>query len=125
MQALKFTTEHEWLRLEDDGTVTLGITDYAQEQLGDIVYIELPAIGARFDTTVNLAVIESVKAVGEIKMPLAGSVISVNVRLADEPELVNREPRGDGWLLQAAIDDPSVLDSLMDEAAYAVFVADL
>lgn len=125
MQALKFTTEHEWLRLEDDGTVTLGITDYAQEQLGDIVYIELPAIGARFDTTVNLAVIESVKAVGEIKMPLAGSVISINVRLADEPELVNREPRGDGWLLQAAIDDPSVLDSLMDEAAYAVFVAGL
>ena len=125
MQALKFTIEHEWLRLEDDGTVTLGITDYAQEQLGDIVYIELPAIGARFDTTVNLAVIESVKAVGEIKMPLAGSVISVNVRLADEPELVNREPRGDGWLLQAAIDDPAVLDSLMDEAAYAVYVAGL
>ena len=125
MQVLKFTTEHEWLRLEDDGTVTLGITDYAQEQLGDIVYIELPAIGARFDTTANLAVIESVKAVGEIKMPLAGSVISINVRLADEPELVNREPRGDGWLLQAAIDDPAVLDSLMDEAAYAVYVAGL
>lgn len=125
MQTLKFTPEHEWLRLEDDGRVTVGITDYAQAQLGDIVYIELPEVGARFDTTANLAVIESVKAVGEIKMPLAGIVTEVNVRLVDEPELVNRESQGDGWLLQVSLEDPALLDSLMDEAAYAVYVAGL
>jgi glycine cleavage system H protein len=125
MQTLKFTAEHEWIRLEDDGGVTVGITDYAQEMLGDIVYVELPEIGARFDTTANLAVIESVKAVGEIKMPLAGTVTGVNARLADEPELVNRDPQGDGWLLQAALADPAALAGLMDVAAYQAYVASL
>lgn len=125
MQALKFTPEHEWLRLENDGRVTAGITDYAQQQLGDIVYVELPAIGARFDTTANLAVIESVKAVGEIKMPIAGTVSEINWRLADEPELVNHDPQGEGWLLVVAIDDPAALATLMDDVAYTAYVASL
>ncbi|MBI2799454.1 MAG: glycine cleavage system protein GcvH [Gammaproteobacteria bacterium] len=125
MQLVKFTNEHEWLRLEDDGHVTVGITDYAQEQLGDIVYVELPEVGNQFDTTLNLAIIESVKAVGEIKMPLAGAVVKINTRLADEPELVNRDPQGEGWLLQARIEDPAVLDGLMDAAAYAAYLSGL
>ncbi len=125
MQTLKFTAEHEWIRVEDDGGVTVGITDYAQGMLGDIVYVELPEIGAQFDTTANLAVIESVKAVGEIKMPFAGTVTGVNARLADEPELVNRDPQGDGWLLQAVIADPAALAGLMDAAAYGAYVARL
>jgi glycine cleavage system H protein len=125
MQAMKFTAEHEWLRLAEDGRVTVGITDYAQEQLGDIVYVELPEIGTRFDTTANLAVIESVKAVGEIKMPLSGTVTAVNTRLTDEPELVNRDPQGVGWLLQATLDDRTIFDGLMDDAAYRAYVATL
>ena len=122
MSTLKFTIEHEWLRVKDDGSVGLGITDYAQEQLGDIVYVELPEIDARFETGDDLAVIESVKAVGEIKMPLAGTVQTVNDRLADEPEIVNSDPLGAGWLLQFAADDISGLEALMDEAAYQAYV---
>lgn len=125
MQGLKYTNEHEWLRVEPYGHVTVGITDYAQEQLGDIVYVELPDVGLSFDTTANLAVIESVKAVGEIKMPLAGTVTEINSRLADEPELVNRDPQGEGWLLRATLEDPAALDALMDDAAYAAYLAGL
>ncbi len=125
MTTLKFTTEHEWLRQEDNGEVTVGITDYAQQQLGDIVYVELPASGARFDAVANLAIIESVKAVGEITMPIAGTVIETNPRLVDEPELVNQDPEGAGWLLRATLDDAGVLETLMDEAAYQLFVASL
>ena len=122
MSTLKFTAEHEWLRVEDDGSLGLGITDYAQEQLGDIVYVELPEIDARFETGDDLAVIESVKAVGEIKMPLAGAVQAVNDRLADEPEIVNQDPLGAGWLLRIAADDISGLEALMDETAYQAYI---
>jgi len=125
MHLVKFTPEHEWVRLEDNGTVTVGISDYAQQQLGDIVYVELPEVGAHFDTTTNLAVIESVKAVGEIKMPLAGKVVEINTRLADEPELVNHDSQGEGWLLRASIDDAAVLDKLMDPTTYAAYLAGL
>ena len=125
MQLIKFTSEHEWLRIEDDGNVTVGITDYAQQQLGDIVYVEFPEVGAQFDSTANLAVIESVKAVGEIKMPLAGVVVEINTRLANEPELVNRDPQGEGWLLRATLEDSVALGGLMDAAAYATYVAGL
>jgi glycine cleavage system H protein len=122
MSTLKFTTEHEWLRTEDDGTVCLGISDYAQEQLGDIVYVELPEVDARIEAGANLAVIESVKAVGEISMPLAGTVHAVNERLADEPEIVNADPMGDGWLLCIAADDDAALEEFMDETAYQSYL---
>ena len=122
MSALKFTAEHEWLRVEDDGSLGLGITDYAQDQLGDIVYVELPAVDARFDMGHDLAVIESVKAVGEVKMPLAGTVRLVNERLADEPEIVNSDPYGAGWLLRIDADDIGALESLMDDVAYQNYI---
>lgn len=125
MSTLKFTTAHEWLRAEDDGVVCLGISDYAQEQLGDIVYVELPDVDARFENGANLAVIESVKAVGEINIPFAGTVRSVNDRLTDEPEIVNADPMGDGWLLRITADDPDALDDFMDEAAYQTYLKGL
>jgi glycine cleavage system H protein len=122
MGILKFTEEHEWLRVEDDGSVGLGITDYAQEQLGDIVYVELPEVDARFETGDDLVVIESVKAVGEIKMPLSGSVQAVNERLADEPEIVNSDPYAAGWLIRIEADDVGGLDTFMDEASYQSYI---
>lgn len=125
MNAPRYTQEHEWLRVEADGSVTVGITDYAQEQLGDIVFVELPQVGSRLDAAANLVVIESVKAVGEVKLGMAGAVLAVNERLADEPELVNRAPLADGWLLRVELDDKSLLDSLMDGNAYQAYIAEL
>lgn len=125
MNPLKFTPEHEWLQLEADGNVVLGITEYAQEQLGDIVFVELPVIGAHLDNGNNLVVIESVKAVGEVKLPVGGTVVGVNERLANEPELVNNAPLADGWLLRIKLDDAALLDGLMDANAYQAYVADL
>jgi len=125
MNPLKFTPEHEWLQLEADGSVILGITEYAQEQLGDIVFVELPVIGAHLDNGSNLVVIESVKAVGEVKLPVGGTVVGVNERLANEPELVNNAPLADGWLLRIKLDDVALLDGLMDANAYQAYVADL
>ncbi len=125
MSMLKFTHEHEWLRVEVDGSVTIGITDYAQSQLGDIVYVELPELGAHVDAGSNFVIIESVKAVGEIKLPVGGTVLSVNERLGDTPELINSAPQGDGWLLRIKLDDPSVLNKLLEAAPYAAFVASL
>ncbi len=125
MSTLKFTAAHEWLRAEDGGVVCLGISDYAQEQLGDIVYVELPEVDARFESGANLAVIESVKAVGEINIPFAGTVRSVNERLADEPEIVNADPMGDGWLLRIVAEHDGALDDFMDEAAYQTYLEGL
>ena len=125
MNSLKYTQEHEWLRVEADGSVTLGITDYAQEQLGDIVFVELPEVGAHLDDDTNLVVIESVKAVGEVKLAVGGTVVGINERLADEPELVNGAPLGDGWLLRLKLDDMQLLDGLMDANAYHAYVAEL
>ncbi len=125
MNPLKFTPEHEWLRVEADGTVVLGITEYAQEQLGDIVFVELPVIGAHLDHDSNLVVIESVKAVGEVKLPVGGTVVGINERLANEPELVNNAPLADGWLLRIKLDDAALLDKLMDTDAYLAYIAEL
>jgi len=125
MNALKYTQEHEWLRVEDDGTVTLGITEYAQEQLGDIVFVELPQVGAHLDQDANLVVIESVKAVGEVKLAVGGTVVAINEHLADAPELVNNAPLADGWLLRVKLDDASLLDGLMDSNAYQAYIAEL
>ena len=125
MSNMKFTAEHEWLRVEADGSVAIGITEYAQEQLGDVVYVELPEVGVRVDPNTTVVTIESVKAVGEIKLPAAGTVTAINSRLRDEPELINRAPLGDGWLLAVALDDGSALDGLMDAAGYQAFIARL
>ena len=125
MSALKFTEEHEWLRLEDDGTVTIGITDYAQEQLGDIVYVELPNVGDILTMGSEAAVIESVKAAGEIKAAVGGEVLAVNTSLEDKPEAVNFDPTNTGWFFKLAPDDAGVLDQYMDEDTYQEFIKEL
>jgi len=125
MSDIKFTEDHEWLKLENDGSVTVGITDYAQEQLGDIVYIELPEAGTSFEAGKEMAVVESVKAAGDVKIPVAGEVVEVNIRLVDEPELVNSDPMGDGWFLKIAPEDIEELDDLMNEEDYLDYVGNL
>jgi glycine cleavage system H protein len=97
---LLFTTEHEWLRKEDDGSVTIGISDHAQEALGDLVYVELPEVGQDLETGAEMAVVESVKAASDVYAPLSGTVLAVNEELADDPEKINSDPYGDGWIVR-------------------------
>lgn len=125
MSELKYTEEHEWLRLEEDGNVTIGITDYAQEQLGDVVFVELPDIGSEFGKGDEAAVVESVKAAGEVNSPLSGEIIAINEQLADAPELVNTSPQEEGWFFSMKPADLSTLDSLMDESSYETFLKSL
>lgn len=125
MSDIKFTEDHEWLKIENDGNVTVGITDYAQEQLGDIVYIELPEAGTAFEAGRDMAVVESVKAAGDVKVPVAGEVVEINIRLADEPELVNSDPMGDGWFLKIAPEDIEEIDKLMNEEEYSDYIGSL
>ena len=118
MTALRMTEDHEWIRMESDGTATVGITQYAQEQLGDIVYVELPAVGRKLEKDEDAAVIESVKAAAECKAPVAGTVTEVNTALADEPAKVNSDPMGAGWFFKFKPDNPQDIDGLLDEATY-------
>lgn len=122
MSDLKYSKEHEWVRLEGD-VATVGISQFAQEQLGDVVFVELPDIGKAVEQTDDAAVVESVKAASEVYAPVSGEVIEVNAELEDDPELVNRAPTGEGWFMKIKISDPSQLDDMMDEAAYNDFVA--
>ena len=124
MSAMQYTTEHEWLLIEGS-SATVGISDYAQEQLGDVVYVELPEVGQAFGPGDNVGVVESVKAVGEIYMPIAGTIEATNDRLVDEPELVNAEPTSAGWMFKITLDDAADLGGLMDEPAYQEFIAAL
>ncbi len=118
MSTIRMTEDHEWIRIDADGSGTVGITHYAQEQLGDIVFVELPEIGRRLRKGEDAAVIESVKAAAECRAPVSGTVTEVNAALADEPGTVNRDPTGAGWFFKLKLDDPKELDALMDEAAY-------
>ena len=117
MSTLKFTEDHEWLRVDGD-VATVGITDYAQNALGDIVFVQLPDVGASFGAGDEAAVIESVKAAGELKMPLAGTILEVNGKLAEAPATVNEDPLGEGWFIRVRLDDVAALDGLLDQAAY-------
>ncbi|AUW58368.1 glycine cleavage system protein H [Sphingobium sp. SCG-1] len=119
-----FTDEHEWIDVDGD-IATVGITDYAQEQLGDIVFVELPVEGAKFDKGDDAAVVESVKAASDVYAPISGEVIEANGALEDEPALVNSDPEEDGWFFKLRIADTAELDGLMDEAGYRKFVAGL
>jgi glycine cleavage system H protein len=121
-QDIRYTEDHEWLRPEADGSVVVGITDHAQQQLGDMVFVQLPEVGKHFAAGEEAAVIESVKAAGEIKAPLAGTVTEVNSALVDTPNAVNEDPMGAGWFIKFKLDNPDELAGLMDEAAYAKFV---
>jgi glycine cleavage system H protein len=121
MSAPRFTKDHEWVRLDDDLAV-IGITDYAQSQLGDVVYVELPEPGHRVEQGKEAAVVESVKAASEVYAPVSGEVAEVNDALAADPAKVNADPLGEGWFMKLRLDDPNQLDGLMDEAAYQRFV---
>ena len=123
MTTIKYTEDHEWLRLEGDDEVTVGITDHAQNALGDIVFVQLPEVGDHFAAEDEAAVIESVKAAGDLKMPLAGTIVAVNEVLADAPATVNEDPLGEGWFIRIKLDDASALSSLLDEAAYNALIA--
>ena len=114
---LKYTTDHEWLRVEGD-VATVGITSYAQDKLGDLVFVELPGIGATFAQGAPAAVVESVKAASDVYSPITGEVLAVNDKLANEPGLVNSDPTGEGWLFRIKVTDKSEIAALLDEAAY-------
>ena len=124
MSDLKYSKEHEWVRVEGDVAV-VGISDFAQAQLGDVVFVELPEVGKQVAKDGDAAVVESVKAASEVYAPLTGEVVEVNDALGDEPETVNSAPTGDGWFFKIRMGDPSELDGLMDEAAYLEFVKGL
>ncbi len=124
MSDLKYSKEHEWVRVEGDVAV-VGISDYAQAQLGDVVFVELPEVGQQVAKDGEAAVVESVKAASEVYAPLSGEVVEVNDALGDEPEMVNGAPTSDGWFFKIRIGDQSELDGLMDEAAYLEFVKGL
>ena len=119
-----FTKDHEWVEIDGD-TATVGITDYAQGQLGDITFVELPAEGATLGKGDSVAVVDSVKAASDVYSPVSGTVSGINAALADQPELVNSTAEGDGWLWQMTLSDASELEALMDEASYRKYVEGL
>lgn len=121
---LRYTETHEWASVEDDGTVKVGITDHAQSQLGDLVYVELPEVGDRVEAGDACAVVESVKAASDVYSPITGEVTAVNEDLEGSPELVNQDAFGDGWLFALNVDDADAVDKLMDAEAYADSIED-
>ena len=123
MHTLRFTQDHEWIR-QDGDTAVIGITDYAQQQLGDIVYVELPAVGTTVEAGKEAAIVESAKAASEVYAPVSGEIVAVNEAIAGDPAKVNADPMGEGWFLAVRLADPKALDGMMDEAAYAAFVAE-
>jgi glycine cleavage system H protein len=125
MIILRFSPEHSWVRLDDDGLATVGISPYAQEQLGDIVYIEAPDVGREITQGEDIGVIESVKTTGELSAPASGAIVALNGAALERPELVNESPLDDGWILRMRVDDEGALDELMDEDGYAEYVAGL
>jgi glycine cleavage system H protein len=116
---LKYTKSHEWVRVEESGVATIGITDHAQELLGDLVFVELPEIGAELGVGAECAVVESVKAASDVYSPLTGEVVEVNEVLADSPETINQDAYEEGWIFRIKVNDPGELDALMDADSYA------
>lgn len=122
--SIKYTNEHEWVRVEGD-VGTIGITNYAQEQLGDVVFVEVPAVGRKVTKGESVAVVESVKAASDIYAPVSGDVVEANAALADSPGDVNAEPTGKGWFFKLKLSNKAELDGLMDETSYQAFVKSL
>jgi len=120
---LKYTKSHEWIRRESDGTLTVGITDHAQELMGDLVYVELPEAGRRVTAGKECAVVESVKAASDVYAPVSGEIAAVNTALADSPETINKDAYGDGWMFKIRPADPAEFDALLDAGAYDAQVA--
>jgi glycine cleavage system H protein len=123
-EGLKYTSSHEWVRREDDGSITVGVTDHAQELLGDLVYVELPEPGRQLGRGQECAVVESVKAASDVYSPVAGEVVAVNTALTDKPELINQEPYGAGWLFRLKPANAAALDALLEAAAYQAQAAE-
>lgn len=121
---LKYSEDHEWIRLDGD-VATVGISDYAQKALGDVVFVELPEVGAEVSKGDEIAVVESVKAASEIYAPLSGEVVEINGKLEDDPALVNRSPMDDGWFFKIKLTQAAEIDEMMDEDAYDSFVEGL
>lgn len=119
---LYYTKEHEWARVESDGSLAVGITEHAQESLGDVVYVELPEVGDEVASGDEFGTVESVKAVSELFSPCDGEVLTINEKLEDSPELINSDPYGDGWLITIKLTDPTQLEELMDADTYDAFV---
>lgn len=120
---LKYTKEHEWIRDNGDGTATVGVTDFAQSELGDIVFVELEDVGFEFEKDESFGTVEAVKTVSELFAPVAGEIVEVNEKLEDEPELVNDDPYGDGWMIKLKISDESELEDLMSATDYKEIIA--
>ncbi|OED41658.1 glycine cleavage system protein H [Endozoicomonas sp. (ex Bugula neritina AB1)] len=120
---LKFLSSHEWVRMEEDGVVTIGVSNHAQEALGDVVFVELPEVGAVLTAGDEAGVVESVKAASDIYAPLTGEVIAINELLEDAPETVNSDPYAEGWFFKLKIEDSGELDSLLDADAYEAIAA--
>ena len=125
MSGVRYTKAPEWILMGDGDVGVIGITDYAQDQLGELVYVELPALEDNVDAGGEVVVIESVKAAGEVKAPVSGTVVAINEALADEPEKVNNDPMGEGWFIKLKINDSGELDALMDEDAYKEYTDSL
>lgn len=119
---VKYSKDHEWITVEG-GIATIGITNHAQEQLGDVVFVELPAIGKKVEKDAEAAVVESVKAASEVYVPVTGEVVEVNAELEGDPAMVNRDAEGGAWFMKVKLANPSELDGLMDKAAYDKFIA--
>lgn len=122
-QDLRYTKEHEWVRIEGD-LATVGITDFAAEQLGDVVFVDLPAVGRTVAQFAAVGVIESVKAVSDLFAPVGGEVVETNAELTSKPELLNSDPFGQGWMLKIRLDDPAALDGLLDLATYEALTSE-
>jgi glycine cleavage system H protein len=121
--ALQYTRDHEWIRVEQDGkTATVGITDFAQGELGDIVFVELEPVGSTLDREAVFGTVEAVKTVSELFMPVSGEIVAVNEALEANPEVVNEDPYGEGWMIKVALSDPGELDDLLPADAYADMV---
>jgi glycine cleavage system H protein len=120
---LRYTKEHEWVRVEGDGRVRVGITDFAQDALGDVVYVDVPETGTAVNANQPFSEVESTKSVSDVFAPVSGTVVERNALLEDRPELVNEQPYGDGWIVALEVSDPSELDALMDAAAYRELVS--
>ena len=121
---LKYASSHEWVRMDEDGTATVGISDHAQDALGDIVFVELPEVGTTVNAKEEVAVVESVKAASDIYSPVSGEIVAINEALVDAPETVNSAPYEDGWFFKVAVSDESELAELMDADAYSDHIED-
>ncbi len=120
---LKYTKDHEWLQLHEDGTATIGITDFAQSELGDIVYVEVNTVGQTLEAEAVFGTVEAVKTVSDLFLPIAGTILEVNSTLNDQPESVNQDPYGKGWMVKVKVSNPGDVTQLMDAAAYEALVS--